>query len=100
MKADYASIVFFKLENIKLIGETDSKNYVADSGAQTHREYCAKCNDVMYDRSEGFPTLIGVMANKIQNNFKFNPACHVWTREKLPEVVIDEGATCYRKGIP
>lgn len=100
VKADYASIVFFRLESVKLVGKTDYKNYVADSGAQTHREYCAKCDDVMYDRSEGFPTLIGVMANKIQNNFEFKPVCHVWTKEKLPKVAIDEGVICYPEGIP
>jgi hypothetical protein len=45
----------------------------------------------MFDRSEGFPHLRGVMAGHLQRSFEFHSKCHVYLSDKKAEVEIPEG---------
>ncbi|PCJ17130.1 MAG: hypothetical protein COA96_18035 [SAR86 cluster bacterium] len=99
LQADYAEIAFFKISSAKWSGATESKNYVADSGSRTRREQCAECSTVMFDRSEGFPKLIGVMMAQIKPPFSSEPACHVYIKDKQAKVLIPDGIKTYEKGI-
>jgi hypothetical protein len=53
----------------------------------------------MFDRSAGFPTLIGVMASQIELPFEVQPTCHVWVKSKRPDVEIQSDMTQYLEGI-
>lgn len=92
-------IAFFKINAVEVSGNTVAKTFIANSGNQTKREACSSCGVVMFDKSEGFSSLIGVLAQQIGPPFMFNPSCHVWTSSKLSSVVVPEGITTYEKGI-
>jgi hypothetical protein len=97
--APCTNFAFFKLADTELTGATKNQAYVADSGSNTLRASCAQCGDLMLDRTEGFPQIVGVVAERIQAPFEFNPRCHVWVENKLPEVVMPEAVRAFAKGM-
>tara|TARA_R110002073_G_scaffold302727_2_gene470502 strand:- start:353 stop:757 length:405 start_codon:yes stop_codon:yes gene_type:complete len=99
LQADFANIAFFSVGSVEMQGAPAEKHYVAASGSKTIRQYCPHCNTVMFDRSEGFPHLLGVMANQILPPYSFSPACHVFVRDKKPAVEIPEGVKQYEMGL-
>lgn len=99
LQADFATIAFFKLSECKVEGELAEKIYLSDSDNETCRQYCDDCDTVMFDRSEGFPHLIGVMAKQLQPPFEAKPSCHVFLRDKKAEIDIPEGVKQYEAGI-
>jgi hypothetical protein len=99
LNREYAAIAFFKTKSSDVSGPIDQSNYSAESGNSTVREFCSECGTVMFDKSEGFPGLIGVMTQQINAPFEENPSCHVWVRSKLPSVSIPDGMRTHDKGI-
>ena len=99
LQADFANIAFFKLGESSVEGELAEKIYLAASGNETCRQYCIQCETVMFDRSEGFPNLLGVMVSQLQPPFESRPACHVYVCDKQAEVEIPEGMKQYESGI-
>jgi len=97
--SEYATIAFFKVSSTDVFGGLKEKVYTADSGSRTVRELCSDCGTVMFDRSEGFSKLIGVMAQQIDSPFEAKPACHVWVKNKLPDVFIPTEMKQYQQGI-
>lgn len=95
----FANLAFFKIETLKIDGRVSAVEYIADSGNKTRRESCKGCGATLFDRSAGFPTLVGLMVDSIDYPFDFTPSCHVWTSRKLDEVKIPAGMKCYDKGI-
>ena len=96
-KAPFSNFAFFKLADAESSGETVVHRFTADSGAQTTRETCASCGEMVLDRTEGFPLMIGVVAERIQPPFEFQPRCHVWTERKSPEVRVPEGIKAFAR---
>lgn len=86
----FAEIVFFKLKHTSITGDVDRRDFVAASGNASQRQYCSYCGDLMFDQSEGFPGIIGVMRERITSDFIFAPQCHVWVQSKREGVVIPE----------
>ncbi len=99
LQADFANIAFFITAGITLQGELGEKHYVAASGSKTRRQFSPKCDTVMFDRSEGFPQLLGVMASQLQPPYKFIPACHVYVRDKRQGIEIPEGMKYFQEGL-
>lgn len=99
MQADYASIAFFKAADTSVRGELAEKIYLAESGNETCRQYCDQCDTVMFDRSEAFPNLLGVMVGQLQSPFESKPACHVFVRDRKANIKIPEGMKQYETGI-
>jgi len=99
LQADFANIAFFKMAETGVAGELAEKIYLAASGNETCRQYCIQCDTVMFDRSEGFPKLLGVMVSQLQPPFVSRPACHVFVRDKKAGVEIPEGMKQYEAGI-
>lgn len=99
LQADFANIAFFKLDESVVTGELAEKIYLAESGNETCRQYCDQCDTVMFDRSEGFPNLLGVMVSQLQPSYEFHPTCHVFVRDKKVGVEIPEGLKQYETGI-
>ena len=96
---DYSTIAFFKLESVETSGNLAENIYTAESGSQTKRGFCSSCNALMFDTSAGFPTLIGVMTQRIHAPFALAPTRHVWVSSKLNNVSIPEGCVQHEKGI-
>lgn len=84
----YAKIAFFKSKQSEISGRLSVCTFTAESGNKTSRESCANCGSLMFDKSEGFPSLVGIMAERIVAPFIFEPLCHVWTRSKQPQIEI------------
>lgn len=99
LQADFATIAFFKMAETSVEGELAEKIYLAASGNETCRQYCVQCDTVMFDRSEGFSNLLGVMVSQLQPPFVSKPACHVFVCDKKTEVEIPEGMKQYETGI-
>lgn len=99
LQADFARLAFFKVADTSVTGELAEKIYLAASGNETCRQYCDQCDTVMFDRSEGFPQLLGVMVSQLQPPFESKPLCHVFLRDKRAGVEIPEGTKQYQTGI-
>ncbi len=98
-KTSSTNFAFFKLADTEVSGQTVVHSFTADSGAKTMRETCAACGDMLLDRTEGFPKLIGVVADRIQPPYAFEPRCHVWVDSKLAGVAVPEGAEVFERGM-
>ena len=99
LQEDFADIAFFKMNETLVEGELAEKIYLASSGNETCRQYCVQCDTDMFDRSEGFPNLLGVMVSQLQPPFESRPACHVFVRDKKAGIEIPEGVKQYETGI-
>jgi hypothetical protein len=91
----FVRIAFFKAKQSEVCGPLAVRAFEAESGNRTTREWCANCGSLMFDRSEGFPALIGVVAKRISVPFVFEPTCHVWTKSKQSYVTIPGDARQY-----
>lgn len=98
-KAPFTNFAFFKLAEASVTGSTTSQDFTADSGARTSRESCASCGDLMFDRTQAFPGIIGVVAERIQPPFTFQPRCHVWLESKVVDPAIPEGVKGFVRGM-
>ena len=89
--AAFARTAFFRLKASHITGALTARPFVAASGSKTTREACAACGTLMFDRSERFPALVGVMAERLSRPFVFRPSCHVWVRSQREDTVISDG---------
>ncbi len=99
LQADFANIAFFKMAETVVTGEFSEKVYLAESGNETCRQYCDHCSTIVFDRSEGFPHLLGVMSSQLQQPFESKPSCHVYVRDKKAETDIPADIKQYETGI-
>jgi hypothetical protein len=99
LRSEYATIAFFRMDSTEVFGILEEKEYRADSGSRTVREFCSSCGAVMFDKSEGFPKLIGVMTQQMSAPFEATPKCHVWVKNKSPNVYIPSDMRQYEKAI-
>lgn len=89
--AAFARLAFFSLDGATVVGAVQAQSFTAASGNATVRERCAACGTVMFDRSTGFPGLLGVIAERLSPPFVFKPVCHVWTDSGQPTLLPDDG---------
>jgi len=97
--SDYTTIAFFNSSAVSVSGDLSAEEFTSESGNKTVRELCPKCRTVMFDRSEGFPGLIGVVAQQISAPFKAKVSHHVWVISKLAHVSIPREVKRFEKGI-
>jgi hypothetical protein len=98
-KQPSTNFAFFKLTAAEVQGATVLHHFVADSGAKTLRETCASCGDALLDRTEGFPKIVGVVAERIQPPFVFQARCHVWAASKTTDTNIPEGMQTFARSM-
>lgn len=82
-KDDYTIAAFFDVASSSLHGKATNLEFTAASGHRTTRESCESCGTVMFDKSAGFPTLVGVLVKRIKPPFQPDPVCHVWVGSKV-----------------
>lgn len=90
-KDDFTTTAFFLASSARVSGELSEREFTAASGSRTTRESCPNCGSFLFDRSERFPTLIGVVARNIDPPFEAEPSRHVWIKSKLPHVSVSDG---------
>lgn len=98
-KKPFTNFAFFKLVEAEVSGNTVIHRFVADSGTKTIRETCATCGESLLDRTEAFPQIVGVVAERIQSPFVFQARCHVWVESKLTEVTVPEGVKAFARNM-
>ncbi|MFK7729989.1 MAG: GFA family protein [Pseudomonadales bacterium] len=96
---DFTTIAFFDRSATSVSGTVSSRNFTTAAGMETCREFCATCNTVMFDKSDGFPTLLGVVAEQIAAPLEANPSHHVWVKSKLPHVSIPSSAQAFEENL-
>jgi hypothetical protein len=98
-KAPFTNLAFFKLAESEVQGKTDFHSFIADSGTKTLRETCATCGQMLLDRTEGFPQIIGIVAERIQPPYEFQARCHVWVESKCAEITVPEGVKAFARNM-
>ena len=98
-KTPFTNFAFFKLAEAEVNGKTVIHRFIADSGTKTIRETCATCGDPLLDRTEAFPQIVGVVAERIQPPFVFQARCHVWVESKAAEVTVPEGVKAFARNM-
>ena len=98
-KAASSNFAFFKMAESTVEGKTVAHSFTADSGTKTVRETCATCGEMLLDRTEGFPQIIGVVADRIQPPYMFQARCHVWVESKSPGVTVPEGVKAFARNM-
>lgn len=96
---DFSIIVFFKLNAVQLLGDLMPHGFISDLGNQTERLACGQCQQMMFDKSAGFPRMFGVMAQRIAPPFVAEAKIHVWVQSKLDQVILPEGAKIFEQGM-
>jgi hypothetical protein len=61
------------------------------SSASVWRGFCATCGTSLTYRRDGRPTEIDVTLASLDAPALLAPECHIWVRDKLPWVSIDDG---------
>ena len=98
-KAPSSNFAFFKAAESTIEGKTVVHNFTAASGTKTVRETCATCSEMLLDRTEGFPQIIGVVADRLQPPYVFQAHCHVWVESKSPSVTVPEGVRAFARNM-
>jgi len=98
-KSPSTNFAFFKLAEPEVEGKTVVHNFTADSGTKTVRETCATCGEMLTDRTEGFPQIIGVVADRIQPPYEFQARCHVWVESKCTGVTVPVGVKAFARNM-
>ena len=93
----FTQFAFFKRAETEMSGATRVHDFTADSGHHTYRESCASCGDLLLDRTDGFPQIIGIVAERIAPPFQFQPRCHVWLESKIVDVTLPEGVKGFER---
>ena len=98
-KSPFTNLAFFKVAETSVSGDTSVHEFVADSGTKTLRETCTGCGEMVLDRTQAFPQIIGVVAERIGPPYEFQPRCHVWLESKVMEPTIPEGVKAFQRGM-
>ena len=99
-KTPSTGFAMFKRSDVSVQGELRVHPFVADSGANTTRQSCAACGDMMIDTTEGFPKMLGVVADRLEPPFQFAPSCHLWTENAVAPVTAPPGVAVHPRGMP
>jgi len=95
----FTNLVFFKRSAVEVSGTTVETAFTADSGAHTVRQRCPACGDLMFDLTDGFPALIGVVAERLAPPFAFTPRAHVWLDSAVAVPEVPEGVARHARGL-
>ena len=80
-------------------GKVTRQNFTADSGSTTYRDACSTCGTVIFDISENYPQLIGVLAATILPPFEFRPSHHIWLQSLAAQEPPEDGLRQHAKGL-
>lgn len=95
----FTQTAIFRTKNARITGQLRRQSFLTDDGVKTHRDACDHCGQVIFDISDRYPDLIGVLANCLEPPFLFEPSCHIWVQSKLADVVIADTLPQFEKGI-
>jgi len=95
----YTETAFFRRRDITITGDVTEQVFTAASGHRTARGSCSSCGDLLFDTSEKFPELLGVMIRHLQAPFVAKTTAHMWVKSRVPSVDIEDGLPRYSEGV-
>jgi hypothetical protein len=63
-----------------------------DSGRRLDCAFCPACGSRLFHQSNGASETVSVKGGSVDQPLDLTPAIHIWTKRKLPGVLIPEGA--------
>lgn len=95
----YTGTAIFNVDASEQSGQVTRQRFTAGSGATTYRDACSACGTVIFDISEQYPELVGVLANCITAPFVFQPAHHIWLQSREALMPSDDGLKQHDRGL-
>lgn len=96
----FTNFVFFRARDTEVTGTPRRVAFTAASGHATVRELCPACGEMVLDRTDGFPKVVGVVAERLAAPFIFTPQHHVWAASRLPGVALPTDLPVYPGSAP
>ena len=93
----FTQVVFFRPEADCISGQASATEMVGSSGMGKAYRQCSNCNEFLFATVDALKGMVGVVADRIQAPFEFNPMAHVWTSQKQPDVQINPDAVQFEK---
>ncbi|MEM0990768.1 MAG: GFA family protein [Pseudomonadota bacterium] len=84
--------VYVERSAFKVVGETRNWTRPSDSGLPTHCHFCAVCGSRVWHDGPPDDPIVSVKGGTLDTPPDLSEAVHVWTRSKLPGVIIPAGA--------
>lgn len=66
-----------------------------DSGGRSRGAFCPDCGSRLWHERDGAPDTVSIKGGSLAEPIDLAGAIHIWTKRKLPGVVIPEGAVQY-----
>jgi hypothetical protein len=89
--AVYATILFFKEEDVTLGGETGEFHHLSDRGSEMTKLFCPKCGGPVATKNSARPGMIGLRAGLFDQPEAIKPERNVFLDSRIPSTPIDEG---------
>ena len=83
----FSDIVFFKPEQCRVAGQTNTTTTQGNSGFDKTHYFCASCQTPVYVTVAVLNGAVAVIASQL-SAFTFEPEAHIWTCEKADNVTI------------
>ncbi|EMP56952.1 glutathione-dependent formaldehyde-activating GFA [Marinobacter santoriniensis NKSG1] len=80
----FTEVAFFAPGSYRVHGESQTEQMAGGTGLGKVYHSCAECGSPLYATVNAVGGSAGVIASRLES-FKFRPALHVWTSEKLSE---------------
>ena len=85
----YATLSFFKEDDLRISGEPKSYEHTADSGNQMTKFFCPNCGSQIFGASSGRPGMKSVRSGTIDQCDLVKPAVNVYVSSKIPSTPLD-----------
>ena len=85
----YATLVFFKRDEVAIEGETKSYTHTADSGSQMTKHFCPTCGSQMFGTNSARESMIAVRAGAIDQTDQVKPLRNVFVASKIDSTPLD-----------
>lgn len=95
----YTEVAFFAPGSYQVHGESQAEKMPGGTGLGKVYYACAACGSPLYATVNAVGGSAGVIASRL-SDFRFRPALHVWTSEKLPETRLPLFAIKFSKAPP
>ena len=95
----YFELAFFTPNACHADGDVHSITMQGGTGSDKTHYACAKCATPLYGIVSVLNGAVAVAANRI-SSFNFEPQAHIWTSEKVDEILIPEGIAHTAEGPP
>ena len=95
--AAYASMIFFKEDDISISGELNSFQHTADSGSTMTKLGCPKCGSPMFGKNTARAGMIAVRGGVLDQKDMIKPVVNVYCSSAIPSTPMDDALKNFDK---